>query len=84
MNADRTDLYTILACPVTGQRLRLLEPDEIGVLNQKIASGAVKHRGGAAADTSLDGGLATSDADFVYPIFDDLPYLLPEDAIRVS
>lgn len=77
------ELLTILACSVTGERLRLMAPDEVSSLNEAIAAREVSKRGGALAIDPLDAGLVADAAKVVYPIVNDLPYLLPEDGIVV-
>ena len=78
------ELCTLLVCSVSGERLRLLGDDEVADLNQRIAERSLLQRTGEAADRPIDGGLLAARSGLVYPIRDDLPYLLPEDAIHIS
>lgn len=79
--ATNNELLTILVCSVSGERLRLMAPDEVSSLNARIRAEELRNRGGELAPGPLDGGLAADDARIVYPIVNDLPYLLPEDGI---
>ena len=76
-----SQLLPILVCSVSGERLRLLAPDEVKTLNARIQADELRNRSGELAPGPLDGGLAADDAKVVYPIVNDLPYLLPEDGI---
>ena len=77
-------LFTLLVCTVTGERLRLMDRNEVSSLNEKIARGTVRTQIGKAPTAPLDGGLLAQSAGLVYPIRDDLPFLLPEDALTVN
>jgi len=74
-------LLDLLVCPTTRQPLRLLDKGELAALNQAIVSGGVqRHDGSAQADT-LTAGLMTRDRKIIYPVVDDIPVLLAEEAI---
>jgi uncharacterized protein YbaR (Trm112 family) len=78
------DLLKILCCPETRQELRLAEPELVGSLNRRIAEGAVQNRAGRAVTEPLDGGLLRADGKFLYPIRQDIPVMLVDEAILLD
>jgi uncharacterized protein len=75
------ELIHILACPESKEPVKLAETGLIERLNQAIGAGKVKNRGGDAVTEPVDGGLIRSDGRFLYPIRDDIPIMLVEEAI---
>jgi len=75
------DLLKILCCPETHQLLALADAALIEKVNQQIAAGQGKNRGGQALKEKLDGGLLRQDGKFLYPIRGSLPILLVDEAI---
>lgn len=75
------DLIEILACPETKEPVKLAETGLIERLNRAIGAGKVKNRAGAAVTEPVDGGLVRSDGRFLYPIRDEIPIMLVEEAI---
>jgi uncharacterized protein YbaR (Trm112 family) len=78
------DLLKILCCPETRQELRLAEPELVESLNRRIAEGAVRNRAGRAVTETLDGGLLRADGKFLYPIRQDIPVMLVDEAILLD
>ncbi len=72
---------TILKCPITGQDLRVLQPDEINTLNGKLTNGLVWQADGAPFGTPLQQGLTTIDNSYIYPIVKEIVLLLKDLAI---
>jgi ubiquinone/menaquinone biosynthesis C-methylase UbiE/uncharacterized protein YbaR (Trm112 family) len=72
---------SILKCPITGQELRVLRPEEIASLNEKIVQGAVLQTDGKAFAESLEQGLVTADQSYIYPILKDIVLLLKDLAL---
>lgn len=76
-----SELLEILCCPETKQPVSLVEGEAIDRLNERIASGAVQNRGGKAVEEKIDAGLLREDKKFLYPIRDDIPIMLEDEAI---
>lgn len=76
-----SELLEILCCPETKQPVTLVEGEAIDRLNERITSGAVKNRGGKAVEEKIDAGLLREDKKFLYPIRDDIPIMLEDEAI---
>ena len=75
------ELLEILCCPETKQPVTLVEGGVIDRINQKIAAGELKNRGGDAVEEKIDAGLVREDRKFLYPIRDSIPIMLEDEAI---
>jgi uncharacterized protein len=83
VNIDK-DLLAILCCPETKQDVALAESAVIDQLNQRIARGELKNKAGQAVTERLDGGLIRADRKVLYPVRDDIPVMLIEEAIPLE
>ncbi len=77
-------LLEILACPEDKSPLSVAEDGVIERLNREIGAGRVKNRGGEAVTEPIEGGLIRSDGRWLYPIRDEIPVMLIEEAIPLS
>jgi len=75
------ELLDILCCPETKQDLTLADQKTIDLINKQIHAGTVKNRGGEAVKESIDAGLVRKDKKFLYPIREDIPIMLVDEAI---
>ena len=80
MNLD-PELWNILCCPETKQAIAPVDATSLALLNQKIAVGNVRNKGGSVVQHPLDGGLLRSDKKVLYPIRDTIPLMLIEEGI---
>ena len=78
------ELLEILACPEDKTPVRMAEPDELERLNEAIRAGSVKNRGGEAITEPLDAGLVREDGKILYPIREDIPIMLIDEAIELN
>lgn len=78
------ELLEILACPEDKTPVRLAESGEIEALNERIRSGSVKNRGGDPVTDPLEAGLVREDGRFLYPIRDEIPIMLIDEAIPLD
>ena len=78
------ELLKILCCPENHEALTLAEAPLIDQLNQRIAAGQLRNRIGEPVKEKLDGGLIRADRRFLYPIRQDIPVLLIDEAIPVE
>jgi uncharacterized protein YbaR (Trm112 family) len=53
-------------------------------INRAIAAGRVKNRAGRPMEHPLAGGLVRKDQTLLYPIVDDIPVLLADEAIPLA
>ncbi len=75
------ELLDILCCPETKQDVKLVEGDVIAKINAKIKAGALKNRGGEVVKEQIDAGLLREDKKYLYPIREDIPIMLIDEAI---
>jgi uncharacterized protein YbaR (Trm112 family) len=66
------ELLKIMCCPETYQAIAFAEPSLIDNLNRQIAAGQLKNRAG---------GLVREDRKFAYPIRENIPIMLIDEAI---
>lgn len=71
----------LLVCPSTRQPLRMATADELDKVNQAVAAGTARNRGGAAVVTPVSEGLVTADGAAFYPVLDGIPILLTAEAV---
>ncbi len=75
------ELLNILCCPETHQKLTLAESPVLGKLNQQIAASQLQNRAGQTVREKLDGGLVRADGKYLYPIRQNIPVMLVDEAI---
>ncbi len=78
------DLLDILVCPENHQRLELADDGLLVQVNEAIRAGTVENRGGRPVEAELTGGLVREDRQWLYPIVDDIPVLLIDEAISLG
>ena len=77
------DFLAMLVCPTTRQPLREASEAEIGKVNEAIAQGSARNRGGNKVVDPLQAALGTEDGAWLYPIQDGIPILLAAEAVAV-
>ena len=78
------ELLSILRCPEDRSALSLIDAQLLSRLNRAVASGTLRNRVGQLVEKPLDGGLLRQAGDLVYPMHDQIPVLLKEDAIPLE
>ena len=78
------ELLDILACPETKEPVRLAEQALVDDINARIERGEVKNRGDKLVEKKIDGGLVREDGAYLYPIDDDIPVMLIDEAIPLK
>jgi len=74
----------ILRCPLDRSQLRLAEPKLVARLNAEIAAGRLLNRSGTQVEKLLDGALVRESGDLAYPIVDQIPVMLVDEAIAID
>lgn len=78
------DLLEILVCPQDHSRLRPADGEMLTKVNQAIAAGRLKNGAGETVEAPLEGGLVREDSTLLYPVIDDIPVLLIDEAIALE
>ncbi len=77
-------LLSVLACPEDKSPVHLAELTLVDQINKKISSGAIKNRAGHPVKEKIDGGLIRADGKYLYPIREDIPVMLVDEAIGLA
>ena len=77
-------LIDILACPEKQTPLAEAEGPLLAKLNHAISAGQIKNRGGTTLQQPIAAGLVREGGDYLYPIVDDIPVLLIDEAIALD
>jgi len=75
------DLLDILCCPETKEPVALVDKETLGEINAAIQAGKVLKRNGEPVRDLLDDGLLRQDGKYLYPIREEIPVMLIEEAI---
>jgi uncharacterized protein YbaR (Trm112 family) len=78
------ELLDILVCPDSRQSLSLAGVEEVAGINQRIAKRELVNRAGAVVTQEIEGALIREDRQYFYPIRDDIPVMLIDQAIGLS
>lgn len=74
-------LLEILCCPETRQDVSTAPASLVAELNARIEAGTVNNRAGEPVREKLDGGLLRADGKVLYPVREDIPVMLIDEAI---
>ncbi len=77
-------LLELLVCPENHTPLHEAEPALVERINQAIREGRLKNRAGRNVEHAIQGGLIRQDGTLLYPIIDDIPVMLIEEAIPLE
>lgn len=77
------EFVSSLLCPESREPLALADDGLVAKVNGRVKDG-LKNRGGEAVERPLDAGLLRADGKVLYPIWDDIPTLLVDEAIEVE
>ena len=80
----RHELFDILRCPENHARLAPANDALVAELNSRIRAGSLRNQAGREVHETIDGGLMRADGDLLYPIVDQIPVLLRDEAILLD
>jgi uncharacterized protein len=78
------ELLEILVCPEDKTPLTLAGGGLLEALNAQIRQGGVKNRGGQPVTAEIKEGLVRADGKFLYPVDNDIPVMLIDEAIPLT
>ena len=78
------ELLQILVCPETRQPVRLAEADVLTRLNSAIEAGSVVNQGGQEVREPIEEGLVREDGKVLYPVREEIPIMLIDEAIALD
>jgi uncharacterized protein YbaR (Trm112 family) len=77
------ELIGMLRCPESRQPLKRGNADLVAQVNREIAAGRIRNRAGHALAKPVNGLLVRQDDHLAYPIVDDIPILLADEALEL-
>ncbi len=78
------ELLDILVCPENKTAVAVADDAVITKANELIAAGTLTNRAGEKVAEAIDAGLIREDGKFLYPIRDDIPIMLIDEAIPME
>ena len=77
-------ILDLLVCPDDHSTLTYADAELLGRLNAAIAGGKLKNRAGAMIVRPMEAALVRADSLLAYPVVDDIPLMLIDEAIPLA
>lgn len=78
------ELLDILVCPETKQPVRPADAELLARVNAAIEGEGLTNQGGRAVTAPLAAGLVREDGTVLYPVRDDIPVMLVDEALPLG
>ena len=78
-----SELLEILVCPETKQPVALAGDDILARVNERIAAGKQRNRGGDKVEKPISEGLVREDGKVLYAVDDGIPVMLIDESIEL-
>ena len=78
------ELLEILVCPETKQPLVVADSQTLERVNRAVEEGYLRNQGGDRVKERIEEGLLREDGEVLYPVQDDIPVMLLDEAIRLD
>ena len=83
-SAVNEKLLTILRCPEDNSEVRPADEALVASLNAAIRAGRLQNQAGHTVTKPIDSGLVRATGDLLYPIVDQIPVMLQDEAIPLN
>jgi uncharacterized protein YbaR (Trm112 family) len=80
----RPELLKMLVCPENRTPLEVASSELVAKINRAVAAGQLTNQGGRKVERPLDAGLVRADRAVLYPIVDEIPLMLVDEAIPLG
>ncbi len=77
-------LLEILVCPESKQPVSMADASILDRVNTGIAAGTIRNRGGTSVGEQLKAALVREDGRVIYPVRDEIPVMLIDEAIELD
>lgn len=77
-------MYQILCCPDTKQKVTELDPRIVSKINGLIAGGKMQNVGGKVLFERISTALVREDGKIAYPVRNDIPVMLINEGMKVD
>ena len=78
------NLLNIICCPVTREKLSIATSKQLEFINTEIANSVLKKLDGSIAENPQSKALINATKTLLYPIEEDIPILLENEAIELK
>ena len=78
------ELLEMLCCPETKEDVSLADAGIVEKLNRMAEAGQLRNRGGETVKEKMEAGLIRADRKYLYPIREDIPIMLIDEAIPLE
>jgi uncharacterized protein len=78
------ELLEILVCPENKTPVAIADADLVAKANAAIEAKTLKNRAGEVVEEKIDEGLVREDRAYMYPVRDDIPIMLIDEAIPLE
>ena len=79
----KTEVLSLLRCPVTESSLAIADAALVDSLNQQIAAGTLTNQLGQTVDKPLESGLVNEDATLLFAVRGEIMVLVADQAIEL-
>ncbi len=73
----------LIRCPITLQKLEIASVDLVERLRASLRDGKLMNRLGTNVTDDFQSGLLNESKSWFYPVIDDIPTLVPDEAIAL-